>query len=409
MTAPPYEAVFLPQDTTSLLPTPAPTGAQPLPLQPAQLQMCGENAAVGPVSWPSGPTSWYALVTYPSCDLITMVALPSGKIVSAAYVRATTDSSGNKNGVKLVDATTSPVCSSTACAGQALPPSAGVTSDGALRSDAVGTIDALGPIQAEAGVSDAAATGTDAGAGTAGAGGASGTTGAGGTPGMGGTPGAAGASGSPDAGATGGAQGGALLGNQYPDDPYFGAGALGPSGIQIAIGPQPDLNLQAYVSLANASFVVSVGLTSSGLTLPGNGIYLHEGARGSSRIRLNVDPYQYQYVSQPGVAGVFVGAETDQARKYLYVIARDGTLRVIHVDSPGAENECETNADPLHLRARHLGREPVHPRRSGTPAAVQRRPGHSFSVAADRRRRGRHRRTIPPTPTSRRSTAPTPG
>ena len=83
--------------------------------------------------------------------------------------------------------------------------------------------------------------------------------------------------------------------------------------------------------------------------MPGNGIYLHEGARGSSRIRLNVDPYQHQYMSQPGVAGVFVGAATDQAREYLYVIARDGTLRVIQVDNPGAESECETNADPLHL------------------------------------------------------------
>ena len=76
-----------------------------------------------------------------------------------------------------------------------------------------------------------------------------------------------------------------MLGNQYPDDPYFGPGPLSPSGIAIV----PD-GSRAYVSLANASFVVSVGLTSSGLTLPGNAITLHEGARGSSRVRLNVDP-----------------------------------------------------------------------------------------------------------------------
>ena len=66
-----------------------------------------------------------------------------------------------------------------------------------------------------------------------------------------------------------------------------------------------------------------------------------------------------------GIAGVFVGADSsfngesaegppsfaglDSNRKYLYAIARDGTLRVIQVANPGSEMECETNADPLHL------------------------------------------------------------
>ena len=77
----------MPQDTSSLLSAP-PTGAQPLPIQPQQLQMCGDSAAVDPVGWPAQPgsKSWYVLVTYPSCDLITMVALPSGRIVSSARV-----------------------------------------------------------------------------------------------------------------------------------------------------------------------------------------------------------------------------------------------------------------------------------------------------------------------------------
>ncbi len=276
LTAPPYEAVFLPQDTSSLLPTPTPSGAQPLPLQQPQLQMCDRSGtAAGPVNWSrqQGLKPWYVLVTYPSCDLITLISLPSGQIVSAAYVRKTTGSDG-KPTVTLVDATTSPVCSSTACAGQALPPSAGVTSDAALRSDAAGTVDALGPIRTDAALADGPAIATDAGGGAAGA---AGTTGSGGAPGTGGAPGAAGAAGSPDSGATGGAKGGEFpLGNQYPDDAYFGPGALGPSGIAIV----PD-GSRAYVSLSNASFVVSVGLTSSGLTLPGNGITLHEGARGS--------------------------------------------------------------------------------------------------------------------------------
>ena len=198
LTAPPYEAVFLPQDTSSLLPTP-PAGAQPLPLQPAQLQICDDSPAVNPVGWAAQPgtKSWYVLVTYPSCDLITMVALPSGRIVSSAYVRATPpDASGNKH-VTLVDAGTSPVCADTTCAGQALPP-ASATSDAALRTDAAGTIDALAPPHPDARVSDGATT-TDAGAGGSGL---AGSTGTGGTPGTGGAPGAAGASGA-DAGATG--------------------------------------------------------------------------------------------------------------------------------------------------------------------------------------------------------------
>jgi len=350
LTAPPYEAVFLPQDTSSLLP-PLPTGAQPLPLQQAQLQMCGDNAAVAPVNWPSNTNSWYALVTYPSCDLITLVELPSGQIKSAAYVRKTTGSDG-KPTVTLVDATTSPVCSSASCAGQALPPSSGVTTDAALRSDAARSVDALGPAPVEAGVSDGAAPATDAGSG--GAAGAPGTTGAGGAPGTGGTPAAAGASGSADAGATGGSPGGTLLGNQYPDDPYFGPGPLSPSGIAII----PD-GSRAYVSLANASFVVSVGLTNSGLTLPGNGIWLHEGARGSSRVRLNVDPNRSFNLPQASgtdavVSGVFVGAkvtDSTEDRQFLYVIARDGTLRVVSVFHAGSESECETNIDPLFLPA----------------------------------------------------------
>jgi hypothetical protein len=347
LVATPYEAVFLPQDTSSLLTAPLTDG---LPIQPAQNAFCGDTATVGPPNWPTG---WYALVTYPSCDLITIISLPGGQIVSAAYVRPTLDSYGNKSGVTLVDATTSPVCSSATCAGQALPPSAGLTSDAGPRSDAAGVVDALGPVRAEAGTSDGAATAADAGGGAAGG---SATAGTGGAPGTGGTPGAAGASGGTDAGATGGAQGGALLGNQFLDVPYFGPGALGPSGIAIV----PN-GTRAYVSLANASFVISVDLTmpSKGLTLSGNGIYLHEGARGSSRVRLNVDPNRY--LTSPGTAGVFVGAQSatvspgttpDSEREYLYVIARDGTLRVIHVANPGSvteEVECETNADPLNL------------------------------------------------------------
>ena len=340
LVAVPYEAVFLPQNTKDLIQAPAtPT----LPILPAQTALCGDSAAADPVGWPAqpAPKSWYALVTYPSCDLIAVIALPGGQIVSSAHV--VPQGSGDQQTVTLVDAGTSPVCPSTSCAGQALAPSSGVTSDAAIRSDASGIVDASGPPPAEAGASDATAPGT--GGGTAGAGGGA----------TGGSTDAGGTTGGADAGATGGAQGGALLGNQFPDVPYVGPAPIGPSGIAIV----PD-GSRAYVSLANASYVISVGLTSSGLTFPANSIYLHEGARGSNRVRLSVDRNRSAVA---GVAGVFVGSDSDFSgeslevlptfagldpnRKYLYVIARDGTLRVIQVTNAGGEKECETNADPL--------------------------------------------------------------
>jgi hypothetical protein len=329
LTSSPYEAVFLPQDTTSLVVEPT---SSTLPILPAPGPLCGDNAAVNPVGWPAAPRSWYALVTYPSCDLITMVALPSGNIVSSAYVRPTADGQN----ITLVDAGTSPVCPISDCAGQALPPGTAAVSSGAAVGDG-GPTHAAPPTDAasDTGLPDAGTGSGEAGAGAGGTGGGT------------------------DGGVTGGTPGGALLGNQYPDVPYLGPGPLSPSGIAIV----PD-GSRAYVSLANASFVVSVGLSSGGLALPGNGIYLHEGARGSSRVRLNVDPTR-STGSKSGVAGVFVGADPsfvnesmegppnfaglDSNREYLYAIARDGTLRVMSVVTPGAETECEANADPLHL------------------------------------------------------------
>ncbi len=358
--AAPYEAVFLPQDTTSLVP--APTPGEPLPILPAPGPLCGDSPAVDPLVSPepaSTPRSWYVLVTYPSCNLIAVVALPSGRIVSSAQVQATKDSQGVENGVTLVDTKTSPVCPIVDCAGQALPAADDVITDAAAGGDGAGTTGTIAAPPGEAGVPDAALT-TDAGGGASGSGGGSG--GASGVAGVTGSAGAgAGGSSPADGGATGGAPGGALLGNQIPPGPSFDPGPLAPSGIAIV----PD-GSHAYISLANASFVLSVGLSSSGLALLGNPILLDEGARGSSRIRLNVDPTRFG--SSIGTAGVFVGAEpslvgepgTNQAhpknflgvdpdREYLYAIARDGTLRVIQVKIAGAETECETNADPLFL------------------------------------------------------------
>ena len=79
-------------------------------------------------------------------------------------------------------------------------------------------------------------------------------------------------------------------------------------------------------------------------TAPATGIALHEGAQGSNRIRLGVDPYSFK-TSPQTFPGRFVGDNKDRA--YLYVIARDGSLRIIDVFAPATRQECETNFDAL--------------------------------------------------------------
>ena len=362
LTAAPYEAVFLPQDTSQLV-SPAETSD---PTQTGPL--CNPDGAMAdPIGWPAQakPAPWYALVTYPSCDLIAVVALPGGQIVSSAHVVPTGD--GKTRSVTLVDAGTAPVCP-VDCSGQDLPPGAanagvggatmppaadgsaggqaGTAPDAAVSPDSGATPPDGGPGGQGGGIDGAVVVSMDAGMDAAG--------------GMSGSAGAAGGAAGASAGGAAGAP--ALPGNQYSNTPFVPATRLSPSGIAIL----PD-GSRAYVGLANASYVVSVGLTSTGLSVPGHPIYLNEGARGAARVRLNVDPYRSLLQSSPGQAGVFVGAQTGAAaesdealsqgggavdvekRRYLYAIAQDGTVRVINVFLPGAETECETNIDPMNL------------------------------------------------------------
>ena len=148
LTAPPYEAVFLPQDTSSLLAAAA-HGAQraaPAAATPDVRRQRGGRSGrlAGPGS--AGPKSWYVLVTYPSCDL-DHVGRASERPDRELGLRAGDDLMPRAGkSVTLVDAGTSPVCSSATCAGQALPPSSGVTADAGLRSDAAGTVDAHGAV-----------------------------------------------------------------------------------------------------------------------------------------------------------------------------------------------------------------------------------------------------------------------
>ncbi|HSS37921.1 MAG TPA: hypothetical protein VLT58_04055, partial [Polyangia bacterium] len=251
LTAAPYEAVFLPQDTSQLVSSAEagdPTQTGPL---------CNPDGAMAdPIGWPAQakPAPWYALVTYPSCDLIAVIALPGGQIVSSARVRPT----GDGKSVTLIDAGTAPICP-VDCAGQDLPPasanaggggSMGPAPDGGAAGGQGGTAadasvvpDAAGPALQDGSVDASPDAGT-AGSGVGGSGGGAGSPGSG-------SP--AGAAGSP-AGGAGGAPGAAALpGNQYADVPFVPSQGISPSGIAIL----PD-GSRAYVSLANASLQVHV-------------------------------------------------------------------------------------------------------------------------------------------------------
>jgi hypothetical protein len=273
--AAPQEVRFLPQNTAAMFDMPD-TNLCTATQTPAGLP--------GPNSTP-GLTSWKALATFPTCDLIAVIDLPSGVILDSAYVRA--DASGQ--GVTLVPAGTSPTCPFDCD----FP--AGAAADGGV------------PVS--------------------------------------------------DGGTTSGVP----------------ASFLGPSS--IAIVPPEVANgylIKAYVSLANAPFVVGVNVTTDAqLAIPAPpaaaSIALNGGAIGSNRIRLSVNPYQLQqpYGQAAGSSsltrtkdlttdqtlGAFVTSATDPKsdREYLYVIARDGSLRVVQVNQSGQpERECDTNIDPLN-------------------------------------------------------------
>jgi hypothetical protein len=255
---------------------------------------------------------WQVLATFPSCDLVALLALPSGVIQQAAYVRKTADGSS----VELVQIPDGqdPVCP-VDCTNPLAEGSAAAPSDGSAGE--------AGP---DAGVAEAGEAGT------------------------------------PEAGVAEG--GGSEAGTSaeveaLPVDPgdvaYIGPGALRPG--PIAIVPQSN---RAYVGLGNAAFVLAFDVAPNQF-VPGtsNAIELHEGALGVNRVRLSIDPYKDQTVGG-GFTGSFVGDDSALSngnpvtpnnpdavyRQYLYVIARDGSLRVVQV-SPlkTPETECETNTD----------------------------------------------------------------
>ena len=262
----PQEVLFLPQDSSAL------TGTQ---------NLCGDIPHADPVGWNATPatplqTQWKALVSYPSCDLVALVDLPTGLIVDS--VKITPRAGG---GIDVMEAGSDPDCP---------------------QHDFCDATTAPG-----GGASDA-----------------------------GGAPGA-------DGGAASTGVAGELFVNPTGTRP--GPMAILPNG------------RRAYIGLTQASFVVAIDIQPDRLTVPisGPSITLHEGALGAQRLRLSVDPYKR--TGEPGQFGRFVGEGSDRSRQYLYVVANDSTVRVVDV-SLGMQNlpevECDTNLDPVYVRA-HLG------------------------------------------------------
>ena len=271
-----------------------------LPMGTATMTAAGENLCSGDPGH-----QWQALATFPSCDLIALIDLPSGVIQKAAYSRKSGD------GVALVPLADGedPVCPVDCLyppAGDASSDASSATSSDASSATSSDTDAADGAAVSEAGISEA---GVDAGAG-----------------GEGGTP-----------------------STEPGDVPFVGApGELRPG--PLAIIPESG---RAYVGLANAAYVLAFNVDQNQLLVPADGgaIPLHEGALGTNRLRLSIDPYKDKTAGGEGKTGSFVGDDpTDPTRQfvvdrqYLYVVARDGTLRIVQV-AHLPETECETNLD----------------------------------------------------------------
>ncbi|HET6146380.1 MAG TPA: hypothetical protein VFH68_02525 [Polyangia bacterium] len=250
----PYEAWFLPQDTSALT-TPE--------------HACGAHPSADPIGWNPDPTKpaetqWKALVSFPSCNLVALVDLPSGEIVDSVQVVPSSDGTT----VDLVPMGAEPVCAETDFCNGSIPPD-----------------DTSAP---DAGVAPAAIN--------------------------------------PD------------------QDPFVNPAGTRPGPMTIRPGGE-----RVYVGLGQAAFVVALDIGPGQLRRPAMGatIQLHDHALGVNRVRLSIDPYKATGI--PGQHGGFVGEGELRDRQYLYVIARDGTLRIVDVSRSTRglkDTECDANIDP---------------------------------------------------------------
>jgi hypothetical protein len=312
---------------------------------------------------------WQALATFPSCDLVALIDLPSGVIQRAAY--ATKTASGDVQLTPIPDGV-DPVCHPDCTYPPVPDASPEASTDGADGAEAAMPGDDAAT--AEAGGSDAGAPDADVSDGSA-----------------------------PEAGAR---DAGPAVQPAPPgepgDVPYVGPGALRPG--PIAIIPESG---RAFVGLGNAAFVLAFNVGPNLLDLSTAGaIRLNEGALGVDRIRLSIDPYKDKTAGALTPPGSFIGddpaldntstdskenAEQQQFapdRQYLYVVARDGSLRIVQV-AHQLEWECETNLDFTTPAGSQLARNVACPqvvgpsvRRPGTIGPGIRLPAPPVDVAA---------------------------
>lgn len=268
----PQEVMFLPQDTSAISGT---------------TNLCTRDRPhADPIGWNSTPTmpvetQWKALVTYPTCNLVALVDLPSGLIVDSVKV--------NPDGVSIAFQSmgSDPDCPvEDFCDGRTAPAVAGP--DG-------------------------------------------------------------GAAGSAADGST--SDGGSSSGTAVSTDPFVNPTGTRPSS--LAVLPTGE---RAYVGLTQASFVAAIDVRPNQLAIPdtGGSIKLHENALGVNGVRLSVDPYR-RGNTPTGQLGAFVGNDKRNIHpQLLYVIARDGTVRVVDVSPRNQllpETECDVNVDPRFVPA----------------------------------------------------------
>ena len=254
---------------------------------------------------------WRAVVTFPSCDLVAVVELPSGTIVSSLYVRP--------NGV--VDAGTEPFCPIDCGAGvvpapgpdaaQPIPrldaapapdggpaiPDAAIPSDAPLALDAaLAPDDALAPDAAPVLPPDAAAP----------------------------VPPPADAGQAPAPAST----------------THIGALAVRPEGTRLYVGGGSD------------SFVTAIDIVDGALReVLGGRIPLHDSPGGVRRLRLSLDPHRYGGAPVEGhrqYIGQFLGNDFNEGKQYLYAFANDDSIRVLDVNPKNQPLgvECDLNVDP---------------------------------------------------------------
>jgi hypothetical protein len=341
----PAEIAFLPQQTAAL---------------------SGKNeascTALGTLAAPVGAesatemarASWHVVVTFPSCDLIALIDLPSGDILDSYRLTG-----AGASGYGYLHTGKEPTCPRTDCGERAALtcPASGAGGGAAGGDSGQGGMAGGGGSGAVAALPDAGGQAVDA---LAGAGGMSGQgVGGGGATGEIGGPGGdaggpGGLAGGPggDAGAPGGAGGTAsavvVTSAAAPACPGLGVSALAlrPSGTRLYFGANNVPMVGALDIQGGNTLVEPTSGKNTSL----------QGAGGVLRLRLSVDPFDYiaghdaSRPSQPEY-GKFVSAvNPDLAFEFLYVIARDSTLRVVDVSVP-APVECDLSVDPTDERA----------------------------------------------------------